>query len=162
MLAWGDYKRGEEGELYIPALNKKYVMYEDSVIFVRTGLYQHFVKPVHESSQRHSMVSVVTADMADFDALELPPTPAEVVAYQEVAKDPTEIKTCKFCMREFKNFTGPKGHPSAAIRYKGGDEKDEIEARNAISRNTSRRQAPAGNSRRWERAIVKRKVAAME
>jgi hypothetical protein len=87
------------------------------------------------------MVSVVTADMADFDALELPPTPAEVVAYQEVAKDPTEIKTCKFCMREFKNFTGPKGHPSAAIRYKGGDEKDEIEARNAISRNTSRRQA---------------------
>jgi hypothetical protein len=115
MLAWGDYKRGEEGELYIPALSKKYVMYEDSVIFVRTGLYQHFVKPVHEPSQRHSMGSVVTADMADFDALELPPTPAEVVAYQEVAKDPTEIKTCKFCMREFKNFTGPKGHPSAAI-----------------------------------------------
>jgi hypothetical protein len=56
-------------------------MYEDSVIFVRTSLYQHFVEPVHGSSQRHSMASFVTADIADFDALELPPTLAEVVAH---------------------------------------------------------------------------------
>jgi hypothetical protein len=142
------YKRSEEGEQCIPALNKKYVMYEDSVIFVRTSLCQHFVKPVHGSSQRHSIVSVVTADMADFDALELLPTPAEVVAHQEVAKDSTEIKTCKFCMRTFKNFTGLKSHPSASIRNKRGDEKDEFEARTAILKEYMQKTGTAGNSRR--------------
>jgi hypothetical protein len=94
------------------------------------------------------MIHATTKDMADFNAVQLPLTPAEKVARQKAAKDPSASKYCPFCQREFTGTPGINNHLSSIIR-KGGDDKHNVEASNewsAKSRQIQTRQAMAGEA----------------
>jgi hypothetical protein len=64
------------GHLAVPVFNKVHKMYPDSVLFLRTSVFMHYVTRWKEMfGQRFSMIHI-TKDMANFDAVELPPKSA--------------------------------------------------------------------------------------
>lgn len=153
MHAWGDFDRGEGGELCIPILAKRYVMYDDAVVFMRASELVHYVRPVQEGEQRFSMVHATTKDMAKFDAVQLPPTPAEKSARQLAAKPVDDLTECPFCRKAYKGSSVVNGHLTRIIK-KGGDDEHDVEEitqwRDTSMANTLKARRARGGKREFE------------
>ena len=71
--------------------------------------------------ERFSMIHITTKDMANFNAVQLPLTPAEKSELQVAARKDDSVTTCPFCHKKMGGSPAVNGHLTRIID-KGGDE----------------------------------------
>ncbi|KAE8449547.1 hypothetical protein EG329_008156 [Mollisiaceae sp. DMI_Dod_QoI] len=150
---WGDYDREKGGQFSIPILGKTYTMYPDSLLFLRSKKYLHSVRRPVVNGQRFSMVHTTQKNMADFDALQLPPTPAEKSASLKNPRQDEDAK-CPYCKKEGRQSGGLQSvnkHLLSIIASGKGNELHDLEEIQAcVERNSA-----AISRKRKERSAAK-------
>jgi hypothetical protein len=128
MHVWGDFDIENGGHLALPIFNRSYRMERDSMFFLEASLIRHHVtRSKVMSGQRFSAVHITQDNMANFEDMVEPPTPAQKKEWQSTYKVDDKVKECPFCKAPMAGSAAVNGHLYKIIE-KGGDELHELEA----------------------------------
>ncbi|KUJ06459.1 uncharacterized protein LY89DRAFT_678728 [Mollisia scopiformis] len=156
LQVWGDFDNKEGGHFVIPITNRMYAMYTDSLVWMLSQEIMHYTsRPV--TGQRFSVVHITQKDLANFDAISLPPTPAEKAAFVREAREDDESDSCPFCDQgPYSGGLQSINKHLISIIVRGGDDKHPLDEITNWKEWASAEMAKRGLKRRNDRSAAKK------